>query len=396
MSDLEITAVETYIVKNEFVPFVFARVETNQGIHGVSEATTRGKSRAVCAAIEEMAGYYQGADPFDTEDLFLRMYRDEWFSMNVVNMTAISALDMACWDIKGKALDTPVYELLGGDVHGSTLRAYANGWYKRHLDDPDEMDLLAEAAEDVVAKGYDAMKFDPFGFEWERMDKRTLDRAIERVATVREAIGPENEILVEGHGRFTPSQAVEVAKRIDPYDPTWFEEPSPPDSNGGLAEVARKSPVTIATGERHISKYRFRDLLQETDVGVVQPDLMNTGGLTEGKKIATLAEAEHVSFAPHNPQGPLATVIYAHIDTSVPNFYIQETFEEFSHPDWVGDLITGGPYVEAGTLRGPQGPGLGVDLDMGLVREHAYGDDETIGFEDRSLTMWNPDLQTRY
>ncbi|MDX1745841.1 MAG: mandelate racemase/muconate lactonizing enzyme family protein, partial [Halobacteriales archaeon] len=159
MSDLEITAVETYIVKNEFVPFVFARVETNQGIHGVSEATTRGKSRAVCAAIEEMAGYYQGADPFDTEDLFLRMYRDEWFSMNVVNMTAISALDMACWDIKGKALDTPVYELLGGDVHGSTLRAYANGWYKRHLDDPDEMDLLAEAAEDVVAKGYDAMKF---------------------------------------------------------------------------------------------------------------------------------------------------------------------------------------------------------------------------------------------
>ena len=395
MSDLEITDFESYVVRNEFAPFLFVRVETNEGVHGAAEATFRGKSRAVQAALESMRDYFVGADPFDTEDIWLRMYRDEWLSMNAVNVTAISAIDIACWDIKGKALDKPVYELLGGSVHGDRLWAYANGWYERAVGDDDEMDRLAEAAEDVVDRGYDAMKFDPFGFAWEHMPKDELARAVERVRVVREAVGPEVDIFVEGHGRFTPAVAVDVANRIHEFEPTWFEEPCPPDSTDALREVAQKSPVMIATGERHISKYRFRDLLVETDVGVVQPDLMNAGGYTEGKKIAAMAETEHVSYAPHNPQGPLATAIYAHIDTSTPNFMIQETFEEFSHEEWVGNLIDQ-TLVSAGELQVPQGPGLGVEVDWDLVREHAYDPDERVAFADRGLSHWNESLATRY
>lgn len=390
----QITDVETYIVRNDFVPFLFVRVETDAGVHGIAEATIRGKWRTVESALHEMRGYIIGESPFDTERLFLEMYRDEWYSMNVINTTVISAIDIALWDIKGKLLDRPVYELLGGSVHGDVLRAYANGWYARAIGEDDEMERLAEAAEDVIEKGYDAMKFDPFGFAWERMDRKDLNQAIERIRVVRETVGPDVDILVEGHGRFTPSMAVEVAERMADLEPTWFEEPTPPDNTDGLRQVAAKSPITMATGERHITKYRFQDLIANTDVGVVQPDLLNAGGLTDGKKIAAMAEAEHVSFAPHNPQGPLSTAIYAHIDTSVPNFMIQETFEEFAHPDWVGDLLEGPPLVEAGELRVPDGPGLGVDLNMDLVREHAYGPDEEIDFVDRGLNHWNPELAT--
>lgn len=200
MSELEITDVETYVVSNPWKPWVFVELETNKGITGLAEATTHGKPRTVAAAIEEMQDYFIGADPFDTERLFLEMYRDEWFSKNVVNTTVISAIDIACWDIKGKVLDRPLYELLGGAVQGSELRAYANGWYTDVDGDPEK---FAEAAERVVNDGYNAMKFDPFGNAWERMTRDELNHAIDIVRAVRDAVGPDIDLLIEGHGRFT-------------------------------------------------------------------------------------------------------------------------------------------------------------------------------------------------
>ncbi|WP_458187054.1 galactonate dehydratase [Haladaptatus sp. NG-WS-4] len=368
MSDVRITDVETYLVANPWKPWVFVRLETDAGVTGLAEATTHDKPRTVAAAIEEMSDYFVGKDPFDTEQIWLEMYRDEWFSKNVVNTTVCSAVDMACWDIKGKLLEKPVYELLGGKVHGDSLRAYANGWYTETDGEPAG---FAEAAQQVVDDGYDAMKFDPFGTAWQRMSKKELNHAVDIVSAVREAVGPDVDLLIEGHGRFTAGQAVDVANRIAEFEPTWFEEPCPPDSINSLREVAEKSPVPIATGERHMSKHDFFELVTRTDVDILQPDIMNTGGITESKKIAAIAEADHVSFAPHNPQGPVATAICTHVDAAVPNFMIQEVFQTYD-VEWVDDLLVDPVAIEDGHIRIPEGPGLGIELDMDVVREHEY------------------------
>ncbi|MFB6136817.1 MAG: mandelate racemase/muconate lactonizing enzyme family protein [Halobacteriaceae archaeon] len=387
MSDVEITDVETHVVANPWKPWVFVRVETDAGVTGLAEATTHDKPRTVAAAIEEMSHFFVGEDPFDTERLWLEMYRDEWFSKNVVNTTVCSAVDIACWDIKGKLLDKPVYELLGGSVHGETLRTYANGWYTETTED---LQTWKDAARQVVADGYDAMKFDPFGNSWQRMDRETFNHAVDVVGAVREAVGPDVDLLIEGHGRFTAGQAVEVAHALEQFDPTWFEEPCPPDSINSLGKVSRKSPIPIATGERLVTKHEFRDLLAETDVDIIQPDLMNTGGLTEAKKIAAQAEAEHVSFAPHNPQGPVATAISIHADATIPNFMIQELFQTYD-VEWVDDLLVDPIEVEDGFVELPDRPGLGVELDMDVVDEHRYTGREDV----HTINLFEKDWETR-
>jgi galactonate dehydratase len=368
MSDVRITDVETHIVANPWKPWVFVHLETDAGVYGLAEATTHDKPRTVAAAIKEMSDYFVGKDPFDTEQIWLEMYRDEWFSKNVVNTTVCSAVDMACWDIKGKLLDKPVYELLGGTVHGDSLRAYANGWYTETDGEPAG---FADAAEQVVDDGYDAMKFDPFGTAWQRMSKKDFNHAVDIVRAVREAVGPDVDLLIEGHGRFTAGQAVDVAHRLAEFEPTWFEEPCPPDSLNSLRDVSEKSPIPIATGERHVSKHEFFDLVTRTDVDIIQPDIMNTGGITESKKIAAIAEADHVSFAPHNPQGPVATAVCAHVDAATPNFMIQEVFQTYD-VEWVDDLLVDPITIEDGHVQIPEGPGLGIELDMDVVREREY------------------------
>ena len=386
MEDVRITDVETYIVANPWKPWVFVQLETDAGVTGLAEATTHDKPRTVAAAIEEMSDFFIGRNPFETEALWLEMYRDEWFSKNVVNTTVCSAVDIACWDIKGKLLDEPVSALLGGRVHGDELRAYANGWY---TDTDGEPEGFAEAAEEVVADGYDAMKFDPFGTAWQRMSRKDLNHAADIVRAVREAVGPDVDLLIEGHGRFSAGMAVDVAQKLAEFDPTWFEEPCPPDSIGSLGEVADKSPIPIATGERHMTKHEFFELVTRTDVDIIQPDLMNTGGLTEGKKIAGIAEADHVNVAPHNPQGPVATAIYAHFCTSVPNFMIQEMFQTYD-VEWVDDLLVDPVTVEDGFVQVPDGPGFGIELDMDVVAEHEYTEDRV-----HTINLFEKDWEKR-
>ena len=386
MSDLEITDVETHLVANPWKPWVFVRLHTNEGVTGLAEATTHDKPRTVVAAIEEMSDFFIGRDPFDTESLWLEMYRNEWFSKNVINTTVVSAVDMACWDIKGKHLDQPVYDLLGGPVHGTELRAYANGWYTDADGDPDG---FARAAERVVEDGYDAMKFDPFGTAWQSMTTEEKNHAVDIVGAVREAVGPDVELLIECHGRFSAAQAVDIAKKLDQFDPAWYEEPCPPDSINSLAEVARKSPIPVVTGERHMTKYDFYELVTRTDIDVFQPDLMNTGGITEGKKIAGLAEADHVDIAPHNPQGPVAGAIYSHFCTSIPNFRIQEMFQTYDE-EWVDDLLKDPLQVEDGYVQVPEGPGFGIELDMDVVREHEYTGDAV-----HTIDLWEEDWEKR-
>lgn len=386
MSDLEITDVETYLVANPWKPWVFVELETDAGVTGLAEATAHDKPRTVAAAIEEMSNFFIGRDPFDTEALWLEMYRDEWFSKNVINTTVCSAVDMACWDIKGKVLDKPVYELLGGAVHGTELRTYANGWYQDTGHTPEG---FARQAQKVVDDGYDAMKFDPFGTAWQSMSRKEQNNSVNIVGAVREAVGPDVDLMIECHGRFSAGQAVEIAREMAEFEPTWFEEPCPPDSINSLAEVARKSPIPVSTGERHMTKHDFFELVTRTDVDLFQPDLMNTGGITEGKKIAGLAEADHVDLAPHNPQGPVAGAIYGHFCTSIPNFRIQEMFQTYD-VDWVDNLMNKPLVVEDGYMQIPDGPGYGIELDHDVVDEHVYAEDKV-----HTIDLWESGWEER-
>jgi len=363
MEDVSLVDIETYIIPNPGKPWLIVRVDTDAGVTGLAEATLHGKPKTVSAAFDEMSRYYLGKNPFNTEELFLEMYRDEIYSDNVVNTSVISAIDVACWDIKAKILDLPLYKLLGGDLHGNSLRTYANGWYSNSHDKPKE---FAEAASQVISKGYDALKFDPFGDIWMTSKRKTINKAIDRVSEVRKSVGGDIDILIEGHGRFTPGQAVEIEDELRKYNITWLEEPTPPDSVEGLRKVAAKSTTPIATGERRMSKYPFRDILARTDVDILQPDLANAGGITEGKKIAALAEAEHVKFAPHNAQGPVATAMYAHLCSTIPNFMIQEVFVD---NDWATELLRDPLVIEDGELMIPEGPGLGIELDLDVIKD---------------------------
>jgi len=386
MSDVSITGVETYLVANPWKPWVFVELETDAGVTGIAEATTHDKPRTVAEAIDEMSNFFIGRDPFDTEALWLEMYRDEWFSKNVINTTVASAVDIACWDIKGKVLDEPVYELLGGPAQGTELRAYANGWY---TDTEGEPEGFARAAERVIDDGYDAMKFDPFGTAWQSMTRKEKNHAVDIVRAVREAVGPDVDLLVECHGRFSAAQAVEIAGELAEFDPTWFEEPCPPDSINSLAEVSRKSPIPVATGERHMTKHDFFELVTRTEVDVLQPDLMNTGGITEGKKIAGLAEADHIDIAPHNPQGPVAGAIYAHFCTSIPNFRILEMFQTYD-VDWVDDLLKEPLKVEDGFVQIPEGPGFGIELDHDVIEDHEYTEEKV-----HTIDLWEQNWEDR-
>lgn len=382
--DVTISDVETYVLGTSSTPWVLVRVKTDEGIHGVGEGTVHRKANAVAAAVDDMRDYFIGADPFETEKLWQKMYRDEYFSRNLINTTVISAIDIACWDIKGKILDVPLYELLGGKVHDE-IRTYANAWCDMHQSSSEE---FASAAEGVVSDGYDALKFDPFGTSWQRLTRAQFNEATKIVRAVREAVGPDVDILIEGHGRFTPGTAIEIAEKLAPFEPTWFEEPTPPDNVDALGKVASKSTIPVAAGERAMAKFGARDLFANTDIDVIQPDLANAGGITEGKKIAAMAESEHVSFAPHNPQSPLMTAVYAHLDATVPNFMIQEVFEDYT-VDWRDEIVDTPIVIEDGYLQIPDGPGIGVDLDLDAIADREIGTGESVDVINHFTGGWN-------
>lgn len=370
MSDIRITDIETVVVGNVWKPWVFIKLETNTGVTGYGEATFR-PHHDIVATIENVADDVVGTDPFDTERLFtprspLTIKTGPHHSRH---MSVLSGLDMAMWDIKGKHLGLPVYELLGGAVHGQQLRTYANGWYIDVYEDGERRpDRFANAAERVMEAGYDALKFDPFGAAWRRMDRAERNRSIECVRAVREAVGEDVDIMIEGHKRFSMTTAMEIANRLEPFEPTWFEEPVPQDVNA-LRKVAEKSPVPIATGETMVTSRAFPDLLHGTSIGVNQADIVHVGGITQLKKVGSLSDAEHVDMAPHCSSGWLTLIASLHVDTTLPNFFIQENMVDFAYPDWTEEIISDPPPIEDGTIRIPDGPGLGVSLNWERIQE---------------------------
>jgi len=391
---MRVESVETFVIGNPPPGFggryfVIVKVATDDGVVGYGEAygaTLR--SHVLAAAIVDLADQFLvGEEPHRVE-LFWRRAYSRGFTQrpDVTLQGAMSALEIACWDIIGKAAGRPIHELLGGRVH-EALRSYT---YLYPNDDDRanvylDPDTAAERAVQEVERGFSAVKFDPcgpytaMGGHQPRPDDLTTAVAI--TAAVREAVGDRADLMIGTHGQFTAGGAVRVARALAPYDPLWFEEPVPPDDVPAMAQVARQSPVPIATGERLTTKYEFARLLEARAASIVQPNLGRAGGLLEGKKIAAIAEAFGAQLAPHCYNGPIGLAAGIQLAACSPNFLIAETIRDVT--GFHADLLTSPIEWHDGRLVVPTGPGLGVELDEDVARAHPYEGDDT------HISMWS-------
>jgi len=342
--------------------YVYVRISTNAGVTGWGEASCG--TLAVCRMVEELGAELIGADPFRIERHWQRLYH---FSHNVrggvVHMAALSACDMALWDIKGKALGVPVYELLGGCTRDRL-------WCYSRFDGPDPARAVAHARREV-ARGYTALKADPFRQQGPHLSTAATDAAAAIVRAVREAVGPDVELLIEAHGRLTVASARRFLEAVSGTRPYLIEEPLPPEDIDGLKELRRHCPIAIAAGERTLSKWAARPLLESRLVDVIQPDPAHAGGFTELRKIAALAEAHNTWIQPHNPYGPVNTMAAAHLAATLPNFLIMELIFEHDMHQWFGQVARGDfPVPVDGHFPIPTGPGLGIEIDEAEIAKY--------------------------
>jgi galactonate dehydratase len=362
---MKITKLETFMVGAGIRNWLFLKLHTDCGIVGVGEASMEWRENAIETLLHEFLEelYIIGANPFDIEPLYMRVCRDGYWGGPVM-ITALSGIEMACWDIIGKALGQPVYNLLGGRCRNE-IKAYANGWYGGER----TPENYAQQAKKVVAMGYEALKFDPFGTAWKEMNHKEKMRAISLVEAVRDAVGDEVEILIEVHGRLSVAMAVEMAHELEKFKPAWYEEPVDPQNLESLAEVKNKTNLRIAAGERlHILQDFFR-LISLRAADVIQLDVAHCGGILAAKKITAMASAQDLLIAPHNSVGPISTAAALHLDTCTTNFMIQESYDDFDVP-WRSDIVNGWKPVVDGKFMVPECPGLGVELNDDAMAEH--------------------------
>jgi galactonate dehydratase len=361
---MKVNKVDCFLIGAGWRNFTFVRIQTDSGLVGWGEATLGWKETAVRELVLDFGRrYVLGQTPFDIEDLWFRLYQIE-HNTGPVMFSAMAGIEMALWDIVGKACGQPVYNLVGGKVR-SRVKAYANGWYSSIGD----LSELAEKASAVVARGYKALKFDPFGPGGREISRGELCRAVETVEAVRKAVGEETDILLEFHGRFSPIMALESIRAMVPLNPFWCEEPIPAHNNESMAQVVAGSPLRVATGEHIYSRFGFLDLFERKAAHVVQPDITYSGGFLETKKIAALAEAHYVSVAPHNCDGPLKTIAGIHLAANIPNFLILETFQDYDVP-WREELTSKAPQVRDGYYDVPTAPGWGIEVNESPFPSH--------------------------
>ncbi len=372
---MKITKLKTVVVNAQMRNWVFVKIETDQpGLWGWGESSLEWKTRAVVGALEDFAPMIEGEDPSSIEHLYQKMYRQSFWRTGIIGMSAISGIDQALWDIRGKVLGQPVYQLLGGAVR-DRVRMYTHlgggdmkSVYETHRSpDPQPMVDLALA---VVAKGYTAVKVlltPPTEALARGIELRTADRFM---SALRKGLGDDIDIMVDCHGRHYPAAAIDFCRTLAPYRPYFIEEPVPPENVDAMVEVRRASPVPIATGERLVTRYEFRQVLEKQACHVIQPDLCHCGGLWEAKKIAAMAETYYVGVAPHNPLGPVANAAALHFALSTPNFLIQE--DMLSDVPWRWDVVRHELKTEAGYWLKCAAPGLGVEVDEEAAKRHPF------------------------
>lgn len=363
---MRITAIDTYIAGNPWKNWLFTKVTTDEGIYGVGEGTLNYFAKTIEAAIHELKPLIMGMDPFQVEVISQRLIRDVYSEGAQIHMCAVSAIEIALWDIIGKACKQPIYNLWGGRCH-QKLRAYANGWYRG----PRTPESFAEKAQGVAKRGYTALKFDPFGNNWRTMSRYEFDLSLDIIRAVRSAVGDQVDLLIEGHCRFNTATAIEFSEAMHDQRPMWFEEPVAHTNIPAMIEVARRSPVPVATGESLSSKQQFAELLKGECVSILQPEPLNLGGLFATRKIADMVDAHFGMIAPHSAQGPVCSAACVQLNASLPNFLIHEIFDEFNE-SWEKDVVVNGVHVVDGYIDVPDRPGLGIDLNFEEIQKHPY------------------------
>ena len=352
---MKIIGQKVFVANVSRTNFVFVKLYTDEGIEGVGEATLEWKTLTVVAALEDLERNVIGLDPFATDFAVERLHRDSYWRTGAPFRTALGAIEAAMLDIKGKALGVPVYELLGGKQR-DRVECYANHWFSGAIEPED----YAANARNAVAMGYRALKWDPFEAADLSMSPAQRRRTIDIVAAVRDAVGPDIDLMLDVHGRLDVPTAIAMCRALEPYGLRWIEEPTPPESIDALAEVRRASPVPIAAGERFFEPARFVEALAKNAVDVLQPDVSHVGGLGETKRIAHLAHTHLIPVAPHNPVGPVMNAMTLHTAVALPNMSIFETVS--IDVPWRRELVRETLVFEDGALLAPTAPGLGVEL----------------------------------
>jgi galactonate dehydratase len=380
---VKLTDIQTFVVGNPPPHFggryfIFVKLTTDGNVSGIGEAyCVPFEPHLVAKMIEDVFDRYaRGQDPHDIETLWRRVYSSGFTQHpDLTVMGVLSALEMACWDIIGKESGQPVYKLLGGRVH-ERLRSYTYIYPQPgdQTDVYDDPDLAAERAADYVAQGFTALKFDPAGpysaFDGRQLSLEALDRSERFARQLREAVGSKADLLFGTHGQMTAAGALRLARRLEPYDPLWLEEPVPPDAPEEMAKVARGTSIPVAAGERLATKYDFARLLDCGAAAILQLNLGRVGGLLEAKKIAGMAEVHHAQIAPHLYCGPVVGAANIQLATCSPNFLILEGIEQWG--GFHAEILKTPIRWEEGYVLPPTEPGLGVELDEEVAARHPY------------------------
>ena len=358
--NLKITGIKTFVVNAGSLNWVFCKIYTNGGLVGLGEGSVTSKEATIAQAIMEHERFLLGKDPTDIELLWQGMFRNpRWRGGPILN-SAISAVEIALWDITGQALEVPIYKLLGGAAR-TRIRMY--------------LDVGSTPEEFLRAKelGYTAAKMTPLSPASNNLVQpgRMIRDAVAKIAAVRKAVGDDFDIAIDAHGRCNTAMAIDFCTRVEEYDLLWVEEPTQLEDLGELALLREKTKTHLATGERSFTKYGFADFCSRHLVDYLQPDVCHAGGILELKKIGVLAETYRVNLAPHNPQSAVSTMASLHVDATTPSATIQES--TLNRTPWIQELFEGGgPQVVAGYAELPARPGLGVTLNEKVAAEHPY------------------------
>jgi galactonate dehydratase len=369
---MKIIAISSTVVHAGMRNWVFVKVQADDGLHGWGEATLEWKTRAVVGAIQDLAPLLIGQDPRDISRCARQLRKHSFWRLGVIGNSAISGIEIALWDILGKSLKTPVWRLLGGRQR-DRIKIYT------HLGFGDQSSVyssrdpapVSERAQAVVAAGYRALKVVFVPYTHYTAPNREVDRLAGLMESLRNAVGPDIEIMVDFHGRCaSAAAALSYISVLEPFRPMFIEEPVPPGEPLAMREVAERCRIPIAAGERLVERQEFDQLFALRAIAVAQPDICHCGGMIEARAIAIAAEAAGVGVAPHNPLGPLASTAALHFATATPNFIIQE--EMSGAVPWYDDILPGSPRMHDGHWDIPELPGLGVELDERVAARHPY------------------------
>ncbi len=362
---MKISDVKIYTLDAFRTNWAFVKVETDEGLYGWGEASLGTNEKALEGMIDDLRRHAVGRNPLEIERFMFEVYRDMYWKGGPVLTSAMSGIEIALWDIAGKFFNTPVSTFFGGKMRDK-VKMYANAWFVGART-PEQ---FAEKAKNTVALGVKALKWDPFGAAHMTIDKEQMEKTVNIVGTVREAVGDKVDLLIECHGRFGPTAALEISRELEQFKPMFMEEPCVPDNMDSTAHVRAHSNVPIAAGERGYTKYAFQEMLEKNAVDYVQPDVFHTGGLLEGKKIAAMAEAKHIMLSYHNPSGPISNAAILQLAATVPNFCIHEIM--LTDGSFRKKITNEEVHFEDGYIMIPDKPGLGIDVNIDEVLARPY------------------------